>query len=340
MFNPRAKVGPVYRKERDRQANIVEMTAFSHPNVITGEDVFPGAVTRSVVLRRINEYSRLKRPDEQDTSSTFSPPDFLVGEIGKALDNSLFPPLPAGKRVVTNPALSYMVLARYPSQGTEQLIDEEWVNSARMRWDIYVQHFGIKPPKGVTGKMGVDVAEFGSDRNSACVRFGGFVLPLTEWGNVDTAVTAKNVINITMDMPAINRVFIDATGIGSGVGPSMRENMKLRGIRYNRGLLHSVKVASSPTYATDFGEFLQLRDQLWWSLREWLRTDPLSMLPPDENLLEELLTPKYERKTSNGKIKITSKDVLRKLIGRSTNSADALALTFSPEKPAFRVAFI
>lgn len=340
MFNPRAKVGPIYRKERDRQANVVEMTAFSHPNVITGTDVFPGAVTRETVLRRINEYSRLQRPDETDTSSTFSPPDYLVGEVGISLSKEPYPPLPAGKRTVTNSALSYMVLARYPSQGTEQLIDEEWVNAARLRWDLYVKHFGLNPPKAVTGILGLDVAEFGDDLNCSCIRFGGLVLPLKGWGKVDVAITATNTVNILTKTKNVTRVFIDATGVGSGVGPSMRENMKLRGIRYDRGLLHSVKVAASPTYKVEFGEFSQLRDQLWWSVREWLRTDPLAMLPPDEELIEELTTPSYERLTSNGKIKITTKKVMKTKIGRSPNKADALALTFAPEKPAFRVAFI
>ena len=54
------------------------------------------------------------------------------------------------------------------------------------------------------------------------------------------------------------------------------------------------QVASSPTEQTELGEFQILRDQLWWTCREWLRTDTGAMLPPDELLVEELQTPTYE----------------------------------------------
>ena len=51
MFNPRAEVGEVYRMERDSRANVVHLSAFNHPNVITGEDKIPGAVTRENTIR-------------------------------------------------------------------------------------------------------------------------------------------------------------------------------------------------------------------------------------------------------------------------------------------------
>ena len=69
---------------------------------------------------------------------------------------------------------------------------------------------------------------------------------------------------------------VDATGIGAGVAP----HMKTLGCRAN-----AVKVAASPTEKTELGEFKNLRSQLWWACREWLRTDTGAMLPPDENLL-------------------------------------------------------
>ena len=87
-----------------------------------------------------------------------------------------------------------------------------------------------------------------------------------------------------------------------------------------------VKVASSPTQKTDLGEFQLLRDQLWWSAREWLRADPGAMLPPDEFLVEELLAPTYE--VVNGKIRVMKKETMRELLKRSPDRADALCLTF------------
>jgi hypothetical protein len=87
-------------------------------------------------------------------------------------------------------------------------------------------------------------------------------------------------------------------------------------------------VASSPTYKTELGEFFQLRDQLYWSVMVWLRDDPGAMLPPDDELCDELAAPSYGIK--NGKIRITDGETLRELIGHSPDKASSLALTFAP----------
>jgi hypothetical protein len=50
------------------------------------------------------------------------------------------------------------------------------------------------------------------------------------------------------------------------------------------------------------------------------------MLPPDEMLTEELTVPTYEIR--NGKIRVMAKDVMRELLRRSPDRADALCLTF------------
>jgi hypothetical protein len=110
---------------------------------------------------------------------------------------------------------------------------------------------------------------------------------------------------------------VDATGVGAGVAPHMQRN--------GCSAL-SVKVASKPTETTELGEFYILRDQLWWACREWLRTDPGAMLPPDEDLLEELHTATYE--VLNGKIRVMKKDTMREVLQRSPDKADALNLTF------------
>jgi hypothetical protein len=115
------------------------------------------------------------------------------------------------------------------------------------------------------------------------------------------------------------RVNVDATGVGAGIGPHMQ--------RLGCSAV-SIKVASSPTEKTELGEFQILRDQLWWACREWLRIDSGAMLPPDEVLIEELQTPTYT--IANGKIRVMKKDVMRELLRRSPDRADALCLTFAP----------
>lgn len=87
MFNPRNQSGEVHRMERDRRANVVKLSAFSHPNVLTGEDQIPGAVTRETTIRRINQWCRPLAEDEAEESlavfDLLKKPDLSAGEIKK-----------------------------------------------------------------------------------------------------------------------------------------------------------------------------------------------------------------------------------------------------------------
>jgi hypothetical protein len=117
---------------------------------------------------------------------------------------------------------------------------------------------------------------------------------------------------------------VDAIGIGAGVAPHMQR----------LGCSATpVKTSSKPTEETELGEFGILRDQLWWSVREWLRTDPGAMLPTDEMLVEELTIPTYE--VPGGKVKIMKKEIMRELLKRSPDRADALCLTFFNHNAVF-----
>ncbi|MEJ2731879.1 MAG: hypothetical protein P8185_25780 [Deltaproteobacteria bacterium] len=320
MFNPRAEMGEAYRMERDGRANVVKLSAFNHPNVIAGKDEIPGAVTRETTVRRINEWCRPLAGEEKPDGECFELPEFLSGAIAKSHSGQEYPPLKPGWYKIMEPAFAYMVLGEYPAQGANQLISKEWIARARSRWDAYVAEHGESPPKGTSAIMGQDVGEFGSDSSAACFRYGGFVERLVVWSGVDTIATGDRAI-VEYQGRKVLRANVDATGTGAGVAPYMQR----RGCSANH-----VMVASSPTEKTELGEFYILRDQLWWACREWLRTDPGAMLPPDEMLIEELQTPTYEVK--NGKIRVMDKATMRELLKRSPDRADSLTLTFySPD---------
>ncbi|BDD88012.1 hypothetical protein [Desulfofustis limnaeus] len=326
MFNPRAEQGEVYRMERDGRANIVELTAFNHPNVRTGETVIMGAVDRQTAVRRIQQWSRPLSERERPDSNCFKVPSFLEGATAVDQAGRFLPPLQGGWRKITEPAFSYMVLGRYPAQSARQLISREWIDRARSRWDAYVGQHGEVAPVGTRAKMGLDVGEFGTDANAACFRYGGFVERLVTWSGVDPLMTADRAVEEFLSRD-VSRCSVDATGVGAGVAPQMARM---------GCLAHSVKVASSPNEASELGDFGLLRDQLWWSVREWLRTDSGAMLPPDEQLIEELLCPTYD--TEGGKVRIMKKGVMRDLLKRSPDRADALCLTF--HEPALLFSFL
>jgi len=323
MFNPRAELGEAYRMIRDGRANVVKLSAFNHPNVVTGKDEIPGAVTRETTIRRINEWCRPLAEGEQFDSECFELPAVLQGLTARSQSGQEYPPLKPGYYKIMEPAFSYMVLGQYPAQGSTQLISREWIAKARSRWDAYVLEHGERPPEHTSAIMGLDVGEFGSDANVACFRYGGFVEKLIAWGGVDTIITGDRGI-AEYESRNVSSAKVDATGVGTGVAPHMQ-----------RGgcSASAVKVASSPTESSELGEFQILRDQIWWACREWLRTDSGSMLPPDEMLVEELAAVTYE--VLNGKIRVMKKDTIRELLKRSPDRADALCLTFAPRSGFF-----
>lgn len=321
MFNPRGDYGPIAQMEKKKRGNVTVLSALNHPNVVSGEDLIPGAVTRETTVRRINEWTRPLAGDERQDAECFELPEYLVGSVARALSGEMYPPLPAGWRKVKpdGAPFFYMVLGQYPPQGETQLISRAWIEAAVSRWHTYVATYGERPPVN-SGLAGLDVAEYGRDWNALCKRFGGWVPRLERWQGLDPDASAIKAHEMCYWGGYDLRVFVDATGIGAGVAPRM---MRLG------SSAESVKVASSPTYQTELGQFFMLRDQLWWSVREWLRTDSGATLPPDDELIEELATPLYT--VQNGKIRVTDKATMREMLGRSPDKADSLCLTFAGE---------
>jgi len=363
MFNPKRKLGAVYRMIRDGRCNIVTMKAFDHPNVLTGEEIILGAVTREQTVVRINEWTEPLEEDVDPDASCYEVPDFLVGCVAKNDRGIEYPPLEGGWRRIKgeHPEFNYMVLGQYPAQSAFQLISYEWIENARTRWDAYVAEFGRKPPVGVEPIMGLDSADLGEDFNSLCIRYGGWIKEIRVWNGIDVYRTANIAANYYHKEKGV-AVLVDATGVGAGVAPNIngkyrfecgkceyfdpepakgyKEEIKCPKCEHPLTPVFSnakrVMVASKPTEKTELGEFFQLRDQLWWSVREWLRTDSGAMLPPDEKLCEELAVPEYE--IMNGKIKIMPKPKMREELGRSPDRADALCLTFaSNSRPRVRL---
>ena len=166
---------------------------------------------------------------------------------------------------------------------------------------------------------GVDVARFGMDA-SCLVKRKGFTMlePPRRWGGFDTMQVTGAVMaeykRVSVTPPAA--IVVDAIGIGAGVADRLRE-LKLPAI--------DVNVAESPSTE---GRFVRLRDELWQSVRDWFDNRACS-LPWDDLLRDELCAPRYGF-SSDGKLKVESKDQLRSRGLRSPDSADALALTLSP----------
>jgi len=107
MFNPRAKSGPVYRMESSGEGHVVALSAFRHPNVVTGKNMIPGAVDRETTVRRINEWTRALAPGEAPDDLCFDVPPYLVDTVASSKGGIPYPPLPDNKRKITSPEFCY-----------------------------------------------------------------------------------------------------------------------------------------------------------------------------------------------------------------------------------------
>lgn len=201
------------------------------------------------------------------------------------------------------------VQGEFPTADDDTVIPLELAESARYR---EVEPFGVI-------MWGVDVARFGADRTVLVKRQANATTePHKSWGGTDTMQTSGRIFAEWLDTKPEARpqhIFVDVIGIGAGVADRLLE----------LGLpIVAVNVAEA---ASIDEHYMRLRDELWFKARKWLERKDCKLVA-DETLIAELTLPKYSF-TSTGKLKVESKDDLKKRYPRSPDVADAFCLTFS-----------
>lgn len=335
MFNPRADRGYVANMVKRKQGNIIYLSAFDHPNVISGENKIPGAVTRENVIQRINDMTSPLAPGEKPSVDCFEVPAYLVGTTTEDKAGITYIPIAPGYRRVHNMEFFYKVIGQYPPQSESQLISRVDVENARARWLAYVAMYGEVPPASTIPIAALDVAD-GGDLNVLTQKWGTWIPKLRSWKGVDpeqaSIKTAEILKGLGFDEKEVAKIVVnvDATGVGAGV-PG-----RLRGLGIQEA--KRVMVASAPTInvkanqndKAEAVQFYQLRDQLWWSAMMWLKNDTGAMLPPDDELAEELTTPTYWKGDRDGKIRVSTRETMIESLGRSPDKASSLVLLFAP----------
>ena len=201
------------------------------------------------------------------------------------------------------------VLGEFPKQDDDTVISLAQVEDASVR--------AIEAEGKVV--WGLDVARFGNDRTALCRRRGNVVThKVLTWRNKDTMQVAGIIGRMFEELDSFEQpstIVVDVIGIGSGVVDRMAE----------LGLpVIGINVSESPAIGEKFS---RLRDELWWRAREWFEQMNCA-LPDDETLMGELATVRYGIK-SDGKIKVESKDEMKKRGLPSPDVADAFVLTFA-----------
>ena len=161
--------------------------------------------------------------------------------------------------------------------------------------------------------LAVDVARFGTDRSVILRRRGECVEDIRVLNQMDTMQLTGWVSAAIREFKP-QEVRVDEIGVGAGVVDRLRE------------LSHQVRGVNVANRARDDKLFTNLRAEGYWSLRERFRSGRIS-IPHDRQLITELAALRYGY-DSSGRVKMESKDDMRKRGLPSPDKADALMLAF------------
>lgn len=311
LYNPIQQAGVLWILEQAGNVSVVQLSAFNHPNVTSGNNLLHGAVTREVTVERTNLWTIPVKEGETKNETCFELPKFLEGETCKG-----FEPLPKGWRRIIHPNYYIMVLGQYPNMASNQLISNTAIDDAVKRWKTFVNKHGLEYAK-LFGKpkIGLDVAEV-NDKNVLTARYANFVAPQIVWDKLDLAETRKKAIFHYQELDG-EELNVDGTGNGAGIVAEINQTgLKIKA--------NSVKVGWKPVRECEYGAFEQLRDELYFRVKTFIESD-YSMIPDDQELKDELSALTFE---VNKALKVTEKKKLKKTLRRSPDKLDSLALTF------------
>lgn len=201
-----------------------------------------------------------------------------------------------------------------PEADTDSLIPYEWC--------INAESLDLEDPTSDPVVFGVDVGRQGDDPSIILVRQGPVVHELTEYKKVDTIELARWVAAAAAEWNP-QAIYVDAAGLGIGV----YDQLRAMGVPN----VYAVNVGVAPRS----DRFVRLRDELFWELRQRLEKNTLSLARlHDRQMIAELSGIKFHV-NDQGKIKVETKQEMKKRGMPSPNKADALMLTMTAPDTAY-----
>lgn len=207
-----------------------------------------------------------------------------------------------------------------PKQGPLQFISSTVAHAAQMR-EI--------PPEAISDRipriLSLDVARQGDDMSCVLMRQGRKILELMD-GDYIKRFQIRDITQLCLQVGKIidenypDIVMVDGTGIGAGAVDYLR--------RLGYGNVIEVHGGEE---ATDKKVFLNKRIEMWDRMRQWLEG---ADIPDDPQLVIDLTTPEFAFEQKSQKMKLESKEDMKKRGADSPDSGDALAMTFYHRVPS------
>ncbi len=162
--------------------------------------------------------------------------------------------------------------------------------------------------------MTIDVARLGKDRTVILIWDGLDIVQITEFKQIrldEQAIKIKELIekfNIK-----IKNIIIDTDGVGGGLADMFRGCVEI---------VNNSKALNDENYQN-------LKTQLYYKLAEKINKKEIRIININDDqklrLIQELQVIKRENADQDGKIRMTNKDKMKVLIGRSPDISDAMA---------------
>ncbi len=205
------------------------------------------------------------------------------------------------------PIFEARVLGKPPDEADNQLIPLSWVETAM-----------LEQTEDPTGErvLGLDIARMGDDESALYFRIGDAGQWIERQRGNDDMQTSYWLIRKILDCNA-EKVFVDITGgLGAGaVDYCNSQGLNVEGVNFSSAAYQRTK-------------FSNMRHEMWWTIREGLRKGKIT-LPNDDKLAADLIAPMLEKPDAQGRIVVEDKDGIRKRLGRSPDSGDAVAVSYA-----------
>lgn len=183
--------------------------------------------------------------------------------------------------------------------------------------------------------IGCDVARFGNDETVIALNVSGKITLQETFRGQRTTFTVGQIIklyrHITNLYPGyFGQIFvnIDDCGVGGGVTDQLEQIRMDEGL--DRLIVVPVNAAASVPDEKAAKEYDDMTTYMWANVRELMRAGAIN-IPNDNELAAQLCCRKYYF-TGKGKIKLESKDTMKKRHVDSPDRADAVALSCYEEK--------
>jgi len=214
------------------------------------------------------------------------------------------------------------VLGLPPQSDNSTLVTPEAMYEAHQRSYQGIGEEDGNPIKNLF--IGCDPARYGGDNTVIYIAKGFTVIDRRELSQHNNVEVAKYLLELVKAYRP-TAVFIDEIGLGGGVVDALHEMLKTDpSLSMFAKCVKGIHVGA----ASKNNQFANIRAQLYFNMQTFITT---VAIPLDTPLLDEELTSiTYKWDVNDRRIRIMQKDVLRSMLGRSPNDADAFVLTFSP----------